>query len=226
MGYNSTYAGRGFAFETALHDAMLLLQEKEAENVLVGAFDEAYPVQYSEYDRIKYMKREKIDNLQLFESRTAGTLQGEGMAFFSMSHHAGPQSWCRLRNLHLVYRPADDDSLANELIEFLKENGTVPEDIDVLVNGISGDMVHDRWLLALQRDLFGHAAPVRFKHLTGEYDTASSFGLWLSAKILKTQTIPDVVLAAPMPSKKPLETVLVCNHFLGKYYSFFLLTRE
>ena len=224
MGYNSTYAGRGFAFETALHDAMLLLQEKEAENVLVGAFDEAYPVQYSEYDRMGYMKRKKISNFELFSCRTEGTIQGEGMAFFSVSHQAAPQSWCRLQNLHMIYRPAGCDSLADELIEFLKENGMVPESIDVLINGISGDIIRDRWLRDLQRDLFGHATHVLFKHLTGEYDTASSFGLWLGAKILKTQTIPKAVLATPVISPRPLHTVLVCNHFLAKYYSFFLLT--
>lgn len=225
-GYNNTYTSKGFAFETALHDAVLLLQEKEAENVLIGSFDEVYPVQHSEYDRLGYVKKEKINNLRLFESETAGTLHGEGVAFFIVSDQVQPHCWCRLINLHTVFKPADYATLSVELMAFLRENDLSPGDVDVFVNGVSGDVVRDQWNLALEKDHFGHAAAVRFKHLTGEYATASSFALWLGAKILKTQTIPAAVLAAPVPCNRPLRTVLVCNHFLGRNYSFFLLTRE
>jgi len=225
-GYNNTYAGRGFAFETALHDAMMLLQEKEAENILIGSFDEAYHVQYSEYARMGYLKRERVNNLQLFESKTEGALQGEGVAFFMLSDSALPHSLCRLRNLHMVYKPADYGSLSEELIDFLTENNLAPGDVDVFINGTSGDIVRDQWNIALGRDCFGHAAGARFKHLTGEYATASSFALWLGAMILKNQTIPEAVLASAAPPRRPFRTVLACNHFLGKNYSFFLLAKE
>ncbi len=226
MGYNSTYTSRGFAFETALHDALLLLQEKEAQHVLVGSFDEVYHVQYTDYIRLGYIKREKTNNFRVFQAETEGALQGEGMAFFIMSDQPKPQSWCRLKNLHMVYRPSDYAGLATELIEFLRGNGLAPGDVDVLVNGVSGDVIRDRWNLDLQNNYFDHATAVRFKHLTGEYDTASSFGLWLGAKILKTQIVPQAVLASPVSTHGPLKTALFCNHYLGKYYSFFLLTRE
>jgi len=226
MGYNNTYTGKGFAFETALHDAMMLLQEKEAENVLIGSFDEAYQVLYSEYVRMGYLKRESVNNLQLFESKTEGTLQGEGVAFFMLSDSALPHSWCRLRNLHMVYKPSDYGSLSAKLIDFLRENDLTPGDVDVFVNGTSGDIVKDQWNIDIQRDCFGHAAEVRFKHLTGEYATASSFALWLGAMILKHQEIPEAVLATSAPPHSPFRTVLVCNHFLGRNYSFFLLTKE
>ncbi|MFH1080431.1 MAG: beta-ketoacyl synthase chain length factor [Pseudomonadota bacterium] len=226
MGYNNTYASKGFAFETALHDAMMLLQEKEAKNVLIGSFDEAYHVQYSEYVRMGHLKRERVNNLHLFESKTEGALQGEGVAFFIVSDSALPHSWCRLRNLHMVYKPADYGSLSEELIDFLRENDLTPSDVDVFINGTSGDIVKDQWSLAIQRDCFGHAAEVRFKHLTGEYATASSFALWLGAMILKNQTIPEAVLASAALPHRPFRTFLVCNHFLGRNYSFFLLTKE
>ena len=35
--YNNTFVHRGFSFETALLDAMMLLKDKEAENVLIGS---------------------------------------------------------------------------------------------------------------------------------------------------------------------------------------------
>lgn len=226
MGYNTAYAGRGFAFDTALHDAMMLLQEKEAENVLIGSFDEAYPFQYGEYIRMGYLKRESVNNLQLFESKTEGALQGEGVAFFMLSDSALPHSWCRLINLQMIYKPADYGHLSAELINFLRENDLTPGDVDVVVNGTSGDIVKDQWSLAVGRDFFGHAADVRFKHLTGEYATAASFALWLGAKILKNQAIPEAVLAGAASPRRPFRTVLVCNHFLGRNYSFFLLTND
>jgi len=225
-GYNNNYASKGFAFETALHDAMMLLQEKEAENVLIGSFDEAYHVQYSQYVRMGHLKRKSVNNLQLFESKTEGTLQGEGVAFFIVSASALPHTWCRLRNFHMIYKPADYGSLSEELIDFLRENDLTPSDVDVFVNGTSGDAVKDSWSLAMQRNYFGHAAEVRFKHLTGEYATASSFALWLGAMILKNQTIPEAVMATPAPHHSPFRTVLLCNHFLGRNYSFFLLTKK
>ena len=77
-GYNSTYAGRGFSFENAIDDAMIHLREDESCHVLVGAFDEASPIQQAEQVRTGRLKQEAIDHLQLFESTTTGTLQGEG----------------------------------------------------------------------------------------------------------------------------------------------------
>lgn len=226
MGYNTAYAGKGCAFEAALQDAMMLVRDGEAQNVLVGAVEEAYWVQRNEYARLGYLKREKIKSLRLFESQTEGTLLGEGVAFFLLSGASAAPGWCRMRDLRMVYGPADYGRLSAELMDFLGRNHLAPRDVDVLVNGASGDVARDKPIHDLRRDHFGSAADVRFKHLTGEYATAASFALWLGAKILKTQTLPEAVLAAAAPSGRPPQTVLVLNHFLGKDYSFALLTKE
>lgn len=224
LGYNSTYAGKGYAFETALLDALMLLEEGEAHNVLVGSFDEVFHVLVREYTRMGYLKQGHVNSLRLFESRTEGTLQGEGVAFFLVSRLALPQSWCRVRPPRTVHGPVDDQTLTAALINFLTENGMTTEQVDVFVNGAGGDIFKDRWINDVQQNLFGHAAHVRFKHLTGEYATASSFALWLGALILKNQTIPEAVLAA-QTSIRHLQSVLVCNHFFGRRYAFFLLTK-
>jgi 3-oxoacyl-[acyl-carrier-protein] synthase II len=223
MGYNNTHASKGFAFETALQDAVMLLKEKEAHHVLVGSYDEVSPVQYSEYVRIGHFKNESVNNLKLFDCKTAGALQGEGAAFFMLSASPAPHAWCRLKSIHMVYKPADGRELAGELDDFLKSINLCPGDINVFVNGVSGDVVRDRWNVELQRACFEHAAEVRFKHLSGEYATASSFSLWLGAMILKHQKIPDAVLARPAHQVKPVKTVLICNHFLARDYSFMVL---
>jgi len=225
VGYNNTHVSKGFAFESALDDAILLLQEGENRNVLVGAFDEVSPVLCSAYRRKEYLKGEQVDNLKLFDSKTTGTLLGEGVTFFLLSSLPQPSTLCRLRDMRMVYQPADYRELANALEDFLRANDLKPSDIDVWINGASGDVQRDSWNEALRRDLPADALEVRFKHLTGEYATASSFGLWLGAGILNNQEIPAAVLAVPQPRPGPIKTILFCNHFLARNYTFMLLER-
>ncbi|MBN1665079.1 MAG: beta-ketoacyl synthase chain length factor [Deltaproteobacteria bacterium] len=224
-GYNNTHVGRGFAFESALDDAMMLLHERNAQNVLVGSFDEVSPVQYNQYARMGYFKKESVCNLDLFDTQTSGTLQGEGTAFFVLSSAPEPHTLCRLRNVRMVYKPTDYRELANALDDYLSQNQLEHADIDVFINGISGDNARDHWNMAIRQDRMKSATEVRFKHLTGEYATASSFALWLGAMILKTQQIPDAVLVKPAVLPATMNTVLICNHFLSRNYSFMLLER-
>jgi 3-oxoacyl-[acyl-carrier-protein] synthase II len=105
----------------------------------------------------------------------------------------------------------------------LRENQLEHSDIDVFINGVSGDISRDQWNMAICRDYMESAVEVRFKHLTGEYTTAASFALWLGAMILKKQQIPDAVLVKPALRPKQMKTVLICNQFLARNYSFMLL---
>jgi len=222
-GYNNTYAGRGSAFESALLDSMLLIREAEAQNVLIGSFDEISETLYRQYARLGYIRKEPVSSLRLYDGNSAGTIQGEGVAFFMLSSAQQHNTLCRLRDIRMIYKPDGYEDLAAALESFLKQNNLDRRDIDIFINGVSGDASRDKWNIALQQDCLEHAAEVRFKHLTGEYATTSSFALWLGAMILKHKRIPDIVLAngARQPQRK--ENVLVCNHFLGQYYSFMLL---
>lgn len=222
-GYNNTYAGRGSAFESALLDAMMLLQEQEAQNALVGSFDEISPVLYRQYAKSGYCKEGRISSLRLFEDKSPGTIQGEGVAFFMLSSAPQENTLCRLRGMKTIYKPESYGDVATALESFLQENGLDPRDVDVFINGASGDAARDRWNYALQKDFLENAAEVRFKHLVGECATASSFALWLGAMILKNQSIPEAVLASPAIRPDRKETVLVCNHFLAKYYTLMIL---
>jgi 3-oxoacyl-(acyl-carrier-protein) synthase len=222
-GYNNTHVGKGAAFESALLDAILLLNEREAQDVLLGAFDEFSPIQHCFYTRNQYLKTDIEDNLKLFETNTPGTLHGEGTAFFLLSSSLKDHSLCRLKDVRMLYKPADDRELSSALDNFLKENSLESSDIDVFLNGASGDVLRDIWNTAICRDYLQHAAEVRFKHLTGEYATASSFGLWLGAMILKNGRIPDAVLVDPLASPRRIKNVLFCNHFLARNYTFMLL---
>jgi len=223
-GYNNNFVSRGLALETALTDALLLFAEEEAQNVLLGAFDEKSPQQYGEFIRLGYFKREKTAHLSLFASQTAGTLPGEGAAFFLLSSDPS-QALCRLQGLHIIPHPCDNQTLTDELTNFLAGYNVQKEDIDAVISGISGDIVRDEACRHLEKTCLSAATLIRFKHLMGDYATASSFALWLGTMILRHQCIPPAVLfSADREISRPLRTILIVNHFLGKSYSFILLT--
>ena len=63
--YNNAFVHRGFSFESALLDGMLLLKENEAANVLVGAIDEITNTSHSILNRMGLYKQEQISNLDI-----------------------------------------------------------------------------------------------------------------------------------------------------------------
>lgn len=72
--YNMTYTHRGRSFESALLDAVLLLDAGEAHNVLLGAFDETTPTQHKIMERMGLWRRAHA---------------GEGAYFFVLSDRRG-----------------------------------------------------------------------------------------------------------------------------------------
>ena len=75
----------------------------------------------------------------------------------------------------------------------------------------------------LQESLFTNTIQLQYKNLCGEFHTASAFGFWVATKVLKTQTIPDV-LRLNSVKKSSYKTVLLYNQNKGAYHSFTLLT--
>src|SRR5687768_8342682 len=142
MGYNNTYASKGFAFENALTDAMMQLNDNPSANHLIGAYDEAAEVQYNASVRASHFKTEHINNLTLFNTATKGSIQGEGSAFFMLSSKPSGSTWCELCDLQLMYK-AEEAELKNELVNFLARNDRSEKDVDVIISGSSGDIEHD-----------------------------------------------------------------------------------
>lgn len=68
--YNMTYTHGGRSFESAIVDAMLQIDEYNASNVLLGAFDETTPTQQRIMERMGLWKKHK---------------NGEGSCFFMLS---------------------------------------------------------------------------------------------------------------------------------------------
>src|SRR6202012_5911409 len=69
--YNNTFVHRGFSFEHALLDGMMLIQEGDSRNVLVGGLDEITDASHAILSRFGLYKH--------------GRINGEGAAFFLLS---------------------------------------------------------------------------------------------------------------------------------------------
>ena len=223
-GYNNTYVNKGFSFETSLHDAMLQLNDGELKTFLVGAYDEADEVQYKVNSRVNHYKKDRINSLELFEHAGKGSLQGEGAAFFSIDSEQRESCWGILKDVKMLFKPRSLEDLEEELDELLARNNFSENDISIFINGRSGDKEHDRLLIELQKKRFAAIPELRFKHLSGEYCTASSFGFWLGAALLKNQYMPTSVQFNNAPVPGNFKNVLLVNQYMGRNYSLILLT--
>jgi 3-oxoacyl-[acyl-carrier-protein] synthase II len=223
-GYNNTYVNKGFAFETALYDIMMQLNAETSKSFLVGSYDETEIGQYKINLRVGHYKTEPLNSLELFDhASTPGSLQGEGSAFFFISGEHGLNSWCRLVDVKMLFKPATAGLLSKALQDFLMANAMSVQDIDVWINGASGDVKNDKLLTALSYSILRDTQEARFKHLCGEYCTASSFGVWLGASILKKQHVPEIAKFSKVENNNPIKTVLLINQYMGRNYSFILL---
>ncbi|MFN8277979.1 MAG: beta-ketoacyl synthase chain length factor [Chitinophagales bacterium] len=220
--YNTTYVHRGFAFENALDDAMMQIENQTNKRILLGAFDETNSEQFVIAQRTGLHKRKLINNLQLFKSDGQGTFQGEGMAFFVLGAACTASSYARVRGQRTVYAPKSSEPIKAAILDLLKEHQLRTDDIDVVVNGSGGDDEKDQLLNQPVLQLF-KGKDVFYKHLTGDFCTASAIGLWIGAQLIKTQKIPQALLQHPVEASN-IRHVLLLNHHWGKNCSILLLS--
>jgi 3-oxoacyl-[acyl-carrier-protein] synthase II len=219
--YNFTYVHSSISFESALLDALMQLQSHEAENILIGGVDESGEHTTTIHRLIRHIKSEKINPSKLLDSQTEGTIEGEGANFFVLSTVKQPSSYAQVMDVR-TFNTLPKSDLKHHLDQFLTDNGLSPADIDVLITGHNGDIVFDHYYGELTQTDFKDCRQVFYKHLSGEFNTASAFGFWLGAKILKTQRIPEVVSFNGITAKS-YQTVLLYNQYRGANHSFALL---
>ncbi|MGZ4060003.1 MAG: beta-ketoacyl synthase chain length factor [Bacteroidia bacterium] len=224
MNYNFTYVHKGFSFESAVLDGLMTLAEGETKNILVGGHDEMTEKYYRVCDRIGYWKKEIVPTMELINSKTSGSIAGEGAAFFVLSNEASANDYAKLRAIKTIYKPENQSEIEIKITELLSEKGLTKDDIDVVIYGINGDVRFDKTYHQLKDNYFINSTSVYFKHLCGEYQTSGSFAMWLAAKILKTNTIPKATLIGENKSKS-IKNVLIYNTFLDIDHSVYLLSQ-
>jgi 3-oxoacyl-[acyl-carrier-protein] synthase II len=198
LGYNQTYSQRGFSFENALLDALMMLKEKSANQILVGGIDEATAVSTEIFDRIGF----------------SNVTHGEGAAFFVLSDST-TGAWAKIAGMRTAYKPKSSQEVTAQIKSLLDSANTRDTDIDLILLGACGDVKYDFVMNDVVAPL--PAPTYLFKKLCGEYSTASSFALWLAAMALKKGFIPNDVKVGSV------KTILIYNQYFNQHHSLILL---
>lgn len=216
--YNNTFVHRGFSFENSLLDAISLIGDGEASNVLVGGVDEITNVSHSILSRFGLYKKNTVSGADILNSNSKGTIAGEGAAFFLLTNQSSENDYAELNAVHTFYKPSGLAEIKRNILSFLDKQSFNIDDIDLVISGRNGDARNDSIYSELDHSLFSNKAIVNFKHLCGEYPTASSFALWLAANSLKKGLVPGAAV-----NKRP-ETILIYNHYQNIHHSLYLLS--
>lgn len=221
--YNFTYVHRGFSFESALLDSLMMIEEGDAHNVLIGGGDEITPNYHTITTRLGHWKREAIPSLELLEHSSKGSMAGEGNTFFLLSDKKGKHPYATVDGISTLYKPEGNEEVEKHLQQFLAHKNLTISDIDLVILGINGDETFDGVYDYLRGNYFQGKAQAYFKHLCGDYQTATTFGMWLGAQILQKQRIPKAVRLTPTEPDQ-IRRVLIYNHYRGINHSFLLLS--
>jgi 3-oxoacyl-[acyl-carrier-protein] synthase II len=221
--YNNTYAHRGLAFEQALIDAIMFLNENPCKNVLTGAFEESTSDSFSIKDRLGFWKKESINNLSLLNSETKGTISGEGLAFFVLSDQKMKGSIAKLHSVNTFFNPINSMEVESKIVNFINETVGDVANIDLLIAGMNGDLFSDVIYYGLRDSLLKNVPFTFFKHLSGEYDTCSSFAFYLGSAILREQHVPDILRLDDKPING-IRNILIYNHLRNINHSLIMLS--
>jgi 3-oxoacyl-(acyl-carrier-protein) synthase len=221
--YNNAFVHRGFSFESALLDGMMMLKEKDAANVLVGAIDEITNNSHTILSRLDLYKKEPVSNIDIYKTKTKGTIAGEGAAFFLLAAEPSATDYAKLEGLHTFYKPEGIAEIENQIVSFLERHAVNMNDIHLIITGKNGDASSDQVYEQLGETIFNDKEMVNYKYLCGEYPTAASFAMWLAATTIKAGKLPAALNCSSSADKK-IERILIYNHHLGIHHSLSLLS--
>jgi 3-oxoacyl-[acyl-carrier-protein] synthase II len=220
--YNQTYVHRGFSLEMSLIDAQLMLAESAAPKyLLTGCLDELTEDYITIRTKIGYFKDQLSNSSDLLNhSDTPGSIGGEGAHFFTLSNEAG-KSACAIHSVQMLHQPGAGE-VEDATTQMLTDYELDLNDIDVVVCGMNGD----NRTSFLTAPLIASASPrttiATFKHLSGEYPTASGFGLWLADYLFRQQTVPPAVVYK-QGTNNAIKNLLFCNVTIAGNVSLMLL---
>ena len=218
--YNCTHVHRGLAFENALIDAVMQLNQHPGNSYLLGSADEISSFNYNIETLAGAYKKEPCSNLHLYTSNTEGSIAGEAATMFLVNDKK-ENAIATLKGIDLLH--TSDEALVKEKItQFIATYLPANEKIDLLISGENGDSRLQKYYTACENILQQDTPIARFKNLCGEYPTAAAFGLWIACHFLQIQKIPAYLFkkqAAPQLYKN----ILLYNNFKGLQHGLMLL---
>lgn len=219
-GYNFTYVNRSISFESALLDALLQLQQAEENQLLVGGVDEVSDHTYRLLQLVEEIKASDTKET-VKTSITPGVNYGEGATFFSLDTQRSASTYAKLLDVTIQHR-LGDSGLSTFIRDFLTANALHASDVDTLLLGYNGDLQEDSYYATVE-EILPHASPLYYKHLSGQYDSCSAFGLAVAASILRNQRVPNSLHWRENHAVQQPQTILVYNQLKGKDHALILI---
>lgn len=222
-GYNFTYVNGAVSFESALLDAKMQIEENEANSILVGGIDETGDYTISLFKLAGRVKDESNLPSDILNSTTTGAVYGEGAAFFVLENEKKENTYAQILDVEII-NTLQENEVEAKITAFLKANNLEISDLDAAVLGFNGNIDSDIYYKNIAENAFAKTPQLYYKHLSGEYDTASAFALWMASKVIKTQEIPEIVKVNSV-EKPTYSTILLYNQLNGKNHSFTLISK-
>lgn len=230
-GYNSTYVHRGLGFEHALIDAAMLIGENPGSRYLVGGVDELSGYHYQIEAADGWYKTSVQPGLSLYEYDSPGSIAGEGAAFFLVSGE--PDDALAVVKGIETFHGTDPHVVATRLQTFLErhlpavsrpEQQPSGERPALFLSGENGDSRALPFFMACESVLDPAVPVARYKHLCGEYPTASAFAVWVALQLKTGEPLPPHMVKRPGSLTTPSHILLYNNHKLTQH-SFIVLQR-
>jgi len=221
--YNTTHVHRGHAFENAVIDAVMQLNDFPGSNFLLGGVDEISDFDYSIEDLDGAYKKETISNKDLYDTDSAGSIAGEGAAAFLVNDQQ-QDAIARIAAINILHSE-DEAQVANSFRQFVATHLQAGDNIDLYLSGESGDNRTLKFYTACEKLLHETIPVVRFKHMSGENATASSWALWLACYMLQQQSVPAHMLKRTVEVSS-INTILFYNNYKGIQHSFMLVRKN
>jgi hypothetical protein len=217
--YNSTYVSVGLAFESALLDALMQIEEGSSKSLLVGAVEEISDYNHNIDNYRNFFKKQPVPSNELIHSNTKGSVSGEGASMFIVNDESAG-SLASIIDVGTIITPSFDD-VQNSLNQLLLKHNLNHSGIGTLILGFNGDVIGDRFYHQLIENLFQEQRILAFKNLVGEYPSVSGFALWLAC--LPSSSLPDEAIYRHGESAGKF--TLIYNHFQGENHGFILLSK-
>lgn len=209
--YNMTHVHKGHAFENALLDAFLLCKEEEPQTILVGNVEEISDYNFNIETLNNHYKKEETSSDTLLNSKTTGTVCGEGSCMFIMKNKTD-EYLAKIIDIDMITFPTEAE-INSLILTVLERNNLKLTDIDILIEGRNGDSETDVWYDSIN-NLFNTIETITFKQLSGEFPTASAFALYLGINTIANKL---------HYYKKSAKYILLYNHYKGEQHSVILI---
>jgi 3-oxoacyl-(acyl-carrier-protein) synthase len=220
-GYNFTYVNGAVSFESALIDAKLQFDNDEINSALIGGLDEMTDYTQSLFKLAGFIKKDGLPAYETLGSKTAGAIFSEGATFFVLQQHKTETTYAEIVDIETINR-LEKSEVGQKAIDFLKQNNLTQHDIDAIVLGFNGDAAYDDYYKELALE-FAFTPQLYYKHVSGEYNTASAFGLYVAANLLQLQEIPQQLKINDV-EKASYHKLLLYNQYRGIDHSFTLIS--